>query len=179
MQDSTGKQITNTDHKKTISINNIKPTVTFTASTEKGPAPLKVTFDASQAIDPDGQITGYAWDLDGDGTFTDGTGKIASKTYTENGTYQATLQLTDNSGEINTAKKTIEVAENFSLKPVIDVNPEVNGKLFRAKPYLFDAKRSTSAGGTIMKYSWNSETANRFKSEEMARQPLRQQAATM
>ncbi len=156
MQDrSSGAQIINKDYKTTISIKNIKPTIVLQASSEKGAAPLAVNFDASSSTDPDGKITGFAWDLDGNGVFNDATGEKASYTYTASGTYEAAVQVTDNSGDTNVLKKPINISSTFALKSAIDVNSEVNGKLFIGKSYLFDGKRSSSPSGKVTKYTWN------------------------
>ncbi len=156
MQDrSSGAQIINKDYKTTISIKNIKPTIILQASSEKGAAPLAVNFDASSSTDPDGKITGFAWDLDGNGVFNDATGEKASYTYTASGTYEAAVQVTDNSGDTNVLKKPINISSTFALKSAIDVNSEVNGKLFIGKSYLFDGKRSSSPSGKVTKYTWN------------------------
>ncbi len=156
MQDrSSGAQVINKDHKVIVVIKNIKPTIILQASSEKGAAPLTVNFDASSSTDPDGKITGFAWDLDGNGVFNDATGEKASYTYTASGTYEAAVQVTDNSGDTNVLKKPINISSTFALKSAIDVNSEVNGKLFIGKSYLFDGKRSSSPSGKVTKYAWN------------------------
>ncbi len=49
-----------------------------------GATPLKVKFSAAGSSDPDPEDTlSYAWDLDGDGQFDDGTGVAAEREYTE------------------------------------------------------------------------------------------------
>ena len=47
-----------------------------------GASPLTVSFSAAGSSDPEGQTLTYAWDLDGDGSFDDGTGLTRSWTYT-------------------------------------------------------------------------------------------------
>lgn len=157
LQDRAEKQIImkgTSELKTTVSIKNIKPTVIFSASPEKGAAPLTVNFDASDSTDPDGQITGYAWDLEGKGEFTKGL-KTATHTYTTSGKYEVALQLTDNSEDTNVVKRIIDVSDSFAVKGVIDLQTEDSGKLTIGKSYLFDAKRSGSPNGKITKYMWN------------------------
>ncbi len=89
-------------------------TVSITPSTQSGPVPLIVTFDAT-ATDPDGDdasIT-YSWDF-GDGTGTS-TLEDPTYTYTSVGTYTATLTLTDESGQDNSYEYEIQVEEPFFL----------------------------------------------------------------
>lgn len=54
-----------------------------------------ITFDASQSVDPDGQITQYAWDF-GDGNSS--TQKVATHAYTRAGNFIPKLTVTDNQG---------------------------------------------------------------------------------
>ena len=56
-----------------------------------------VTFDASKSID-DGQIVSYEWDF-GDGT--NGSGAIVYHSYSKDGIYQFTINVTDNDGLSN------------------------------------------------------------------------------
>lgn len=63
---------------------NQPPTATLQADKTYGPAPLLVQFDASASSDPDlgdGDALHYAWDLDGDGLFDDGTTPTRSWEY--------------------------------------------------------------------------------------------------
>ncbi len=66
------------------------------ATPTSGDAPLTVTFDATQSSDPDPNETlTYSWDLDGDGAFDDSALPRPTFTYTDPGTYTATLRVTD------------------------------------------------------------------------------------
>ncbi|WP_345458255.1 ThuA domain-containing protein [Nocardioides marinquilinus] len=82
---------------------NRRPVVTANASVESGPAPLEVDFTAS-ATDPDGDALEYAWDF-GDGATADTAD--ATHVYTEPGTYDAVLTVTDARDAV--ATKTIEI----------------------------------------------------------------------
>ena len=53
-----------------------------------GTLPRDAAFDASDSVDPDGQVTGWEWDF-GDGT--NGTGETAAHSYTAPGVYTATV----------------------------------------------------------------------------------------
>ena len=80
---------------------------------------MTVAFDGTASSDPDGDALTYAWDLDGDGAFDDGNTATAGYTYTQPGTYTATLQVTDPSGASGTASVTIS-AGNTPPTAVID-----------------------------------------------------------
>jgi glucose/arabinose dehydrogenase len=63
---------------------NQPPTAALKVDKTYGPAPLLVEFDASESVDPDlpdGDTLHYAWDLDGDGSFDDGTTPTRSWEY--------------------------------------------------------------------------------------------------
>jgi uncharacterized repeat protein (TIGR01451 family) len=75
------------------------PFAVATADPTSGPAPLTVQFDGSGSAPAEaGDTITYAWDFNGDGTFTDSTAVSPSKVYTQPGTYQARLRVTDNHG---------------------------------------------------------------------------------
>ena len=77
---------------------NQPPNAVATASPTSGTVPLAVSFNGSGSSDPDGSITAYAWDLDGDGAFDDSTAQSPSFTYTTAATYTVRLQVTDDDG---------------------------------------------------------------------------------
>lgn len=78
----------------------------------KGPTKVlvgeEISLDASGSSDPDGTIASYAWDLDDDGEYDDGTGASAKVTFDTVGTFSVGLQVTDDSG--TTSTDTVEVA---------------------------------------------------------------------
>jgi glucose/arabinose dehydrogenase/PKD repeat protein len=98
---------------------NQPPLAVVNASPTSGPAPLAVAFDGSASSDPEGHPLAYAWDLDGDGAFDDGAAATAGHTYTQPGTYTATLRVTDASGATATATASIS-AGNTPPAAVID-----------------------------------------------------------
>ncbi len=87
---------------------NRAPTAAFTAIPDEGYESLDVVFDASAAIDPDGDALTYAWTF-GDGTT--GTGVQATHTYANAGAYDVVLRVTDPEGLDDAAIATVEVLE--------------------------------------------------------------------
>jgi PKD repeat protein len=81
---------------------NQPPTAAFTAT----PANLVTTFDATASSDPDGTVTGYAWDF---GDSTTGTGNKPTHTYSAAGSYPVKLTVTDDQGATNSLTKTVTV----------------------------------------------------------------------
>jgi YD repeat-containing protein len=59
-----------------------------------------VTFDGTSSGDPDGSVSSYAWDLDGNGSF-ESSGANPTRTYTTAGTVNVKLRVTDNNGTVS------------------------------------------------------------------------------
>ena len=94
---------------------NQAPTAHFTVAPEFPRAGAPATFTAN-ATDADGTIGSYAWDLDGDGAFDDGTGATAQTTYPAVGARTVRLRVRDNLGLATTVTKQVTVVE--AGKPV-------------------------------------------------------------
>ena len=132
---------------------NTRPTAALTLSTAQGTAPLSVTLDASASTDPDGTITQYHWSTS-DGQTT--SGKKATITFPEAGTYTINLVVTDDKGSksTNTAKKTVFV------EPAPKVSPAAKQKVSPTQGQVpltvsLNASQSTDSDGTIVKYLWD------------------------
>jgi PKD domain/Putative Ig domain len=98
---------------------NQDPTALATATPAFGPTPLQVTFDGSGSSDPDpGDLLSYAWDLDNDGSFDDGTGETASRTFSSAGSFTVRLRVTDAAGATD-VDSVIVSAGNSPPVPVI------------------------------------------------------------
>jgi len=117
-----------------------------------------VTFNASASSDLDGRITSYEWDF-GDNT-TD-AGKIANHTYTLEGTYTITLNVTDNQGLWNTTSKTLTVSSTLPQPygPTADFTYAPSSPV-AGKNVTFDAGSSLLGWNgshlmDIVNYTWN------------------------
>ena len=75
---------------------NRRPVARFTATPNPTRIGQSVTFNGSTSSDPDGSITRYRWDLDGNGTFETDTGSspTATHTYGAEGTVNVQLRVT-------------------------------------------------------------------------------------
>ncbi|MBP2331193.1 glucose/arabinose dehydrogenase [Kibdelosporangium banguiense] len=94
-------------HRFRFNSGNQPPVAAITASPAQGSLPLNVTFNASASNDPEGAALSYAWDLDGDGSFTDATGPVVSRTYTTAKVYNASVRVSDPGGLNDVATKRI------------------------------------------------------------------------
>jgi PKD repeat protein len=84
--------------------------ISATPPSPAGPAPLTVLFDASGSSGADGAtITGWSWKFSDGGT---GNTKTVSHTYAKDGTFTATLVVTDNRG-----KKSPQVTAGYIISP--------------------------------------------------------------
>jgi glucose/arabinose dehydrogenase len=86
---------------------NQAPDAQLTASVTHGEAPLEVEFDASGSTDHDlldGDALHFAWDLDGDGEFDDGTGPTAIDEYTEAKNVTVKVRVTDDFNHVSIAE---------------------------------------------------------------------------
>jgi len=80
-----------------------------------------IAFDGSDSFDFDGQITGYAWDFNADGT-SDASGAIAMRTFPAAGRYDVTLTVTDDGGNADSITRTLDVIADGTPTP--DQMPE-------------------------------------------------------
>jgi glucose/arabinose dehydrogenase len=87
---------------------NRPPIAAVRATPSNGPTPLTVNFDASAAADADSDPLAYAWDLNGDGTYTDAAGVTATATYSTAGVRTVGVRVTDPYGASDTA--TVDVS---------------------------------------------------------------------
>lgn len=87
---------------------NEAPTAAFDFTPDDPVVGEEISFDASGSSDPDGSISTFEWDFDGDETFEE-TGEQVSHIYSEAGDFSATLRVTDDDGAEDTITKTVSV----------------------------------------------------------------------
>lgn len=137
-----------------VTIANVQINAEFSATPQNGPAPLTVDFDASASTAPAGDITSYEWDFDNNNIFTDASGANVSNTFDQVGTYKVNLRVTDNTGQFKIATREITVSGSTLPTAVINI-PTKDGKYFTNVQYVFEADKSSSPTGKIVKYSWD------------------------
>jgi YD repeat-containing protein len=144
-----------------VDVQNALPTASFTA-----PAPAVTgtvaDFDASGSTDSDGTITGYEWDLDGNGTYETDTGSDphATHTYSTGGDVLVGLRVTDNDGGIGTTTKTVRVTR--APTPSFTATPNPVGL---NTPVDFDASASSDPEGPIARYEWDLDGNGSFETD--------------
>ena len=97
-----------------------------TSNKTTGAAPLTVAFDGSGSSDPDGDTLTYDWDF-GDGSAHSSAAK-PSHTYSQPGTFQAKLTVSDGRGK--SASKTIAITAGGTA-PVATITAPATGFKYR------------------------------------------------
>lgn len=131
-------------------VSNAAPTGDFAASPSPAAVNESVTLDAAKAVDDDGSITSYDWDIDGDGTF-ERTGEVTNVSWVDAGTKNVSLRVTDNDGAVNTTTAAVQVT--YPPTPVADVPKTV----VVDQNVTFRGGNSSDRDGTVESYTWNHE----------------------
>ncbi len=124
---------------------------------------VRMTFDASQSYDPDGDaylddkletsplddLYGLTWDL-GDGTVS----KLSKvdHIYKDNGTYTVTIRTSDSKGMNWSESYTIEVANR--LPHAVSVDDTIT-QFYDEQPVMFSGEGSYDEDGEIIGYYWD------------------------
>ncbi len=144
--------LTVTDNKGTASsastmvdVTNAPPEVSISTTTLQGGFPHAVTFTAS-ATDKDGSIIGYEWSF-GDGETA--TGEVVTHTFTQPGSFQVVLKVTDNLFAVTTSSLTVTAT---SYPPTANLYYTVS--VTDPATILFSGS-GLDSDGTITSYSWN------------------------
>jgi PKD repeat protein len=108
-----------------------------------------VTFDGSGSTDPDNDLPlTYSWNF-GDGT--SGTGVSPTKTYAANGTYTATLVVTDARNLASTPVTTPVTIAN--LAPVVNAGADATMQI--GSPFTLNASFTDAGGAGDGPWSWS------------------------
>jgi PKD repeat protein len=81
-----------------------------------------VTFTSTSTI-KSGQITSYAWDLNGDGQYDDGSEPSVTRAFPDAGPHSIGLTVTDNTGAQSFVVDTVQVGDGSAPPPVSDTPP--------------------------------------------------------
>lgn len=109
-----------------------------------------VTFDASNASDPDGNVTGYAWDVDGDGT-ADAGGAQATHEFASAGSYDVTLTVTDEDGANDSATRSVTV-EVGNAAPTVALSADPTAVAVGGSVNL--TATASDSDGDRLTYTW-------------------------
>lgn len=110
-----------------VTVLNRVPVASFTESATTLFPGETISLDASASYDSDGTITSYFWDF-GDGT--NATGIVASHSYSSNGTFTVTLEVTDDDGAAGSIQATKTVLAGLPDIAIAKITPSAN-KVYR------------------------------------------------
>jgi PKD repeat protein len=134
----------------------------------------QIRFDASDSRDPDGSIVSYEWDFDEDGT-TDASGqKPTYAGYSDPGSHNVTLTVTDDGGLSNTYTREIDVsglqymddlevlpsdpqAVRFSLRN--EYNRQIEIERIMIDPTASNLRNLTESQPKVCPWGWCPETS--------------------
>ncbi|MCP3956472.1 MAG: DUF11 domain-containing protein, partial [bacterium] len=80
-----------------------------------------IPLDASGTVDPEGQVTAYEWDLDGDGFFNDAAGPSPSVSFDDEGSFTVFLRVTALDGLTDFASAQVDVS---NVAPAVDAGAD-------------------------------------------------------
>ena len=140
----------------TVTIGNSPPTAGISIS-PSSPSTLELITFTSSSTDDDGTIASYAWDLDNDGNFDNGTASEVHGSFPLAGSYTVRLLVTDNDGGTDVATRVVDVGNQ---------PPVASFGYTPANPSSGDEVTLTSASndpdGSIASYSWDLDGDNNF-----------------
>ncbi len=114
-------RVTDTDGDSNVVSHTVKvtpttpPTATFVFTPSAPVVGTDVTF-TSTSSDADADPLSYAWDLDGDGAYDDGTGKVVHHVYAAARTYEVGLRVIGG-GDTTTGFRTVDVDPKPTVSP--------------------------------------------------------------
>lgn len=140
---------------RTVTVGNASPSVTLTVNPTTVATGSPVTFSAA-ATDPDGGPVTYAWDLTGNGAYTDSTAAAPpARSYARAGTVTVGVRVTDDdgAGASSTVQRTqvITVTNRVPTTPTITSAP---AQVFRGDTVTLTAA-ATDPEGTALTYAWD------------------------
>ena len=158
-----------------IPVNQV-PVANASADVTSGSAPLTVNFDGSGSFDSDGSIVDFSWDF-GDGNSSNMANP--SHTFVTAGDYIATLTVTDDKGETDSASVTITVADiktgcnvNCVLVDKISLSYRAKSQKIIGRVFLVDENnRSTIEKGTVVNVTWLLPDGSTIKQKKEIKKP--------
>ncbi|MFW6104426.1 MAG: PKD domain-containing protein [Candidatus Bipolaricaulota bacterium] len=131
---------------------NQPPLARFSYSPTNPSVNERVRFDGSDSSDPDGSISRWEWDLDGDGN-VEATGRTIYTRYRSAGRVRVRLTVRDNDGATSSTTQYIRVGPS-NQGPNADFNyspdsPSVGDSV------RFDGSPSNDPDGSIVSWNWD------------------------
>ena len=133
---------------------NRKPVIVSTPDTTYGPAPLRVSFDASPSYDPDGDEIHFRWVMEGDTLSTDAVTEFTFSDV-EPRTYRITLLVTDNAGQASRKDVVVSVNNTPPDVEITSIKPGDLYSLIQSTAWPLEAEISDQEHSVEnLKYEW-------------------------
>jgi PGF-CTERM protein len=152
--DVTVRDSANDTASATAAVSVTRPPTAAVEASQPAVVEYPVTFDASDTTDPEGDVVGYRWDLDGDGEFDNRTSSpTATYTYDATGTYDATVTAIDEAGAGESTTVTVEVLPPDTERPTAALGASPTA-VNAGSSVTLDATGSTDNYG-FAEYHWD------------------------
>jgi len=118
-----------------------------------------VSFDATESYDPDGYVTLYLWDFNGDGVYSDsftGPREAPSHKFNNPGTFEVKVKVRDNAtGSTVSAGVTVNVTLEINDPPVAVAEATTPTHILEDEEVSFDGTASYDVDGTVVDWQWD------------------------
>jgi PKD repeat protein len=138
-----------------VSVTNLPPVAFLTSALLEQPTGATFVLDAtaSRDLSPDGRLTEYQWDFDGDGTTDEQTTTATvDHAYADNGTYFPSVRVVDNLGATSTAAGLLLTVTN---RPPSVITVSSVPLLPRDGEAIRFASSAEDADGTLVDWLWD------------------------
>ncbi len=152
-------------HETTLTIYPREPIADGRATPNPAECRRPISFDGSASTHPSPQraIAAYGWDADGDGA-NDGAGAVFQYAYTEFGSYDVTLTVTDDRGRTDTDSFEV-VVDQGNVAPTVRAS-EAEYVMLTGASLVLDARDSfdpnADCGDEIAAFEWDINNNGRF-----------------
>jgi glucose/arabinose dehydrogenase len=130
---------------------NAAPVASLTADRTSGHAPLLVHFSGASSTDADGDELAFAWDLDGDGAYDDGTGMEIERTFADPVPVTVRLRVRDPLGEEDVAQVRVSPG---NTPPQVAIDAPAPGTTWAVGDAIALAGSATDAEGDDLDLTW-------------------------
>lgn len=133
-----------------------KPPTARASAPSRVPLGADAVLDGSRSHDPDGGVTSWSWDVDGDGVI-DAEGARATWRFVTPGSRDVRLTVRDAWGAEASTSVPVEVV-NQAPSPVV----AIASKAIAGEEVAFDGTRSADADGTVVAWDWDFDGDGRW-----------------
>ncbi len=95
---------------KTVEVQGLRPVASFTITPGTGDSNTLFQFDASGSSDPEGEITSYSWDIEGQAL----SGVVVSSKFPTQGRHSVQLTVTDSDTQSDVLRKSFDVGADLN-----------------------------------------------------------------